>query len=190
MSNINLMQIFALNRLVPSIWLKRQCLEGHFHGKVKNNALSIKNGRATPKRYSPLFSAVCRRFASTPRFRSPCRRSLWRLGQQSFYFGRLSPYTYFQLFGFPMHLLLKPLLIYPYHKTTFAFFGYLFVYLNLVSVFFTHRNITFCLPPFVIFHFYVTRVQQNMFQFTSLVPRSVFVYLALFLVPHNIFLFT
>jgi len=36
---------------VPSIWLKRQCLEGDFHGKVKNNALSIKNGRATPKRY-------------------------------------------------------------------------------------------------------------------------------------------
>jgi hypothetical protein len=36
--------------LVPSIWLKRQCLEGYFHGKVKNNALSIKNGRATPKR--------------------------------------------------------------------------------------------------------------------------------------------
>jgi hypothetical protein len=31
--------------------LKRQCLEGYFHGKVKNNALSIKNGRATPKRY-------------------------------------------------------------------------------------------------------------------------------------------
>jgi hypothetical protein len=27
-------------------------LEGYFHGKVKNNALSIKNGRATPKRYS------------------------------------------------------------------------------------------------------------------------------------------
>jgi hypothetical protein len=25
-------------------------LEGYFHGKVKNNALSIKNGRATPKR--------------------------------------------------------------------------------------------------------------------------------------------
>jgi hypothetical protein len=31
--------------------LKRQCLEGYFHGKVKNNALSIRNGRATPKRY-------------------------------------------------------------------------------------------------------------------------------------------
>jgi hypothetical protein len=30
--------------------LKHQCLEGYFHGKVKNNALSIKNGRATPKR--------------------------------------------------------------------------------------------------------------------------------------------
>jgi hypothetical protein len=48
------MQLFTLNRLVPSIWLKRQCLEGYFHGKVKNNALSIalsiKNGRATPKR--------------------------------------------------------------------------------------------------------------------------------------------
>jgi hypothetical protein len=26
-------------------------LEGYFHVKVKNNALSIKNGRATPKRY-------------------------------------------------------------------------------------------------------------------------------------------
>ena len=35
---------------MPSIWLKRQCLEGYFHGKVKNNALSITNGRATPKR--------------------------------------------------------------------------------------------------------------------------------------------
>ncbi len=35
---------------MPSIWLKRQFLEGYFHGKVKNNALSIKNGRATPKR--------------------------------------------------------------------------------------------------------------------------------------------
>jgi hypothetical protein len=46
------MQLFTLNRLVPSIWLKRQCLEGYFHGKVKNNALSIKNGRATPKRSS------------------------------------------------------------------------------------------------------------------------------------------
>ncbi len=51
MPNINLMQIFALNRLVPSIWLKRQCLEGYFHGKVKNSALSIKNGRTTPTQY-------------------------------------------------------------------------------------------------------------------------------------------
>jgi hypothetical protein len=40
---------------VPSIWLKPQCLEGYFHGKVKNNALSIKNGRATPKRYDDEF---------------------------------------------------------------------------------------------------------------------------------------
>jgi hypothetical protein len=37
--------------LVPSIWLKRRCWEGDFHGKVKNNALSIKNECATPKRY-------------------------------------------------------------------------------------------------------------------------------------------
>jgi hypothetical protein len=36
---------------VPSIWLKRQCLKGYFHGKVKNNPLCIKIGRATPKRY-------------------------------------------------------------------------------------------------------------------------------------------
>jgi hypothetical protein len=43
------MQLFMLNRLVPSIWLKRQCLEVNFNGKVKNNALSIRNGRATPK---------------------------------------------------------------------------------------------------------------------------------------------
>ena len=52
-----------------SIWLKRQCLEGYFHGKVKNNALSIKNGRATPKRYAirvksynPLLQMVARIF--------------------------------------------------------------------------------------------------------------------------------
>ena len=32
--------------MVPSIWLKHQCVEGYFHGKVKNNALSIKNGHA------------------------------------------------------------------------------------------------------------------------------------------------
>ena len=100
------------------------------------------------------------------------------------------PHTSTQLFGFPMYLLLQPLFLYPYDKTTFAFFGYLFVYLNLVSAYFTHRNITFCLPPFVIIHFCVTRIQPNMFQFTSLAPRSVFVYLAFFLVPHNIFLFT
>jgi hypothetical protein len=31
--------------------LKRRCWEGDFHGKVKNNALSIKNECATPKRY-------------------------------------------------------------------------------------------------------------------------------------------
>ena len=47
---INLMQLFMLHRMVPSMWLKHQCFEGYFNGKVKNNALSIKNGRATPKR--------------------------------------------------------------------------------------------------------------------------------------------
>ena len=46
----------------------------------------------------------------------------------------------------------------PTTKPLSRFFGNLFVYLNLVSVYFTHRNITFCLPPFVIIHFYVTRV--------------------------------
>ncbi len=46
---INLMQLFKLHRMVPSIWLKRQCWEGYFNGKVKNNAVSIKNGRITPK---------------------------------------------------------------------------------------------------------------------------------------------
>ena len=34
--------------------VERQCLEGYFNGKVKNNALSIKNGRAIPKRYRTL----------------------------------------------------------------------------------------------------------------------------------------
>jgi hypothetical protein len=45
------MQLFMLHRMVPSIWLKRQCLEGYFNGKVKTNALSINNECATPKRY-------------------------------------------------------------------------------------------------------------------------------------------
>ncbi len=72
----------------------------------------------------------------------------------------------------------------------FRFFWVLFVYLNLVSVYFTHWNITFCLPPSVIIHFYVTRVYQNVFYFTSLKPRSIFVYLAFVLVPHDILLLT
>ena len=77
----------------------------------------------------------------------------------------------------------------PWHHFR-VFSGYLFVYLNLVSVYFTHSNITFCLPPSVIFHFYVTRFYQNVFYFTSLAPRSIFVYLAYFLVPRDIFLLT
>ena len=78
------------------------------------------------------------------------------------------------------HLLLWPVLIYPHPDTTFVFFGYLFVYLNLVSVHFTHCKITFCLPPSVIFHFYFTCLYQNVFCFTSLALRSIFVYLAFF----------
>ncbi len=89
-----------------------------------------------------------------------------------------------------MHQLLKPLLKYPYHTTTFVFFWYLFVYLDLVSVDYTHRNITFCLPPSVIIYFYVTHVYKNVFYFTSLAPQSIFVYLAFVLVPHDIFLLT
>ena len=103
--------------------------------------------------------------------------------------GFLSPYITY-LFSFYLHLLLWPLLIYPHPNTTFVFFGYLFVYLNLVSVYFTHWKITFCLPPSVIFHFYFTRLYQNVFCFTSLAPRSIFVYLAFFLVPRDLFLFT
>ena len=57
-------------------------------------------------------------------------------------------------------------------------------------VYFTHRIITFCLPPSVIIHFYVTHVFKNVFYFTSLAPRSIFVYLAFVLVPHDIFLLT
>ena len=105
-------------------------------------------------------------------------------------YGRLFPYLHLQLFSFPLLLLLKPLLIYPHPDTTFVFFGYLFVYLNLVSVYFTHWNITFCLPPSVIFHFYFTCVYQNVFCFTSLAPTSIFVYLPFFLVPCDLFLFT
>jgi len=65
---------------------------------------------------------------------------------------------------------------------------HLCVYLDLVSVDYTHRNITFCLPPSVIIYFYVTHVFKNVFYYTSLVPRSIFVYLAFVLVPHDIFL--
>jgi len=72
----------------------------------------------------------------------------------------------------------------------FVFFGYLFVYLNLVGVYFTHWNITFCLPPSVIFHFYFTRLYQNVFCFTLLAPRSIFVYLAFFKSHVIYFLFT
>jgi hypothetical protein len=36
--------------MVPSAWSGGQCLGVHFCGKVKKNASSIKNGRATPKR--------------------------------------------------------------------------------------------------------------------------------------------
>jgi len=57
------MQLFTLNRLVPSIWLTRQCLEGYFNGKVKNNALSIRNGRATPKRYFRIVFSLVSRYA-------------------------------------------------------------------------------------------------------------------------------
>jgi len=71
-----------------------------------------------------------------------------------------------------------------------CFFGYLFVYLDLVSIDYTHRNTTFCLPPSVIIHFYVTHVFKNVFYFTSLAPRSVFIYLTFVLVPHDIFLLT
>ena len=31
--SINLMQLFTLHRMVPSIWLKRQCLGGNYNGK-------------------------------------------------------------------------------------------------------------------------------------------------------------
>ena len=81
--------------------------------------------------------------------------------------GHLSPYFYLQLFSFPLLPLLKPLLIYPHPDTTFVFFGYIFLYLYLVSVYFTHWNIPFCL------------VYQNVFCF-SLAPRSIFVYLTFF----------
>jgi hypothetical protein len=37
--------------MVPSAWSGGQCLGVHFYGKVKKNASSIKNGRATPKQY-------------------------------------------------------------------------------------------------------------------------------------------
>ncbi len=65
------------------------------------------------------------------------------------------------------YILLKPLLICPATTTPLScFFGYLFVYLHLVSVYFTHRNITFCLPPSVIIQCYVTRVYKNVFYLT------------------------
>jgi hypothetical protein len=54
--------------------LKRQCLEGYFHGKVKNNALSIKNGRATPKRYMYDIDVGCSLKGSTASF--TCKKSL------------------------------------------------------------------------------------------------------------------
>jgi hypothetical protein len=41
--------------MVPSAWSGGQCLGVHFYGKVKKNASSIKNGRATPKRYFTYF---------------------------------------------------------------------------------------------------------------------------------------
>jgi hypothetical protein len=47
----------------------------------------------------------------------------------------------------------------------------------------------FCLPPSVIFHFYFTRLYQNVFCFTSHAPRSIFVS-RFFLVPRDLFLFT
>ena len=84
--------------------------------------------------------------------------------------GRLSPYIHY-LFSFYLYLQLWPRLIYPHPDTSFVFFGYIFLYLYLVSVYFTHWNITFCL------------VYQNVFCFTSLAPRSIFVYISLFLSP-------
>jgi len=42
----------------------------------------------------------------------------------------------------------------------------------------------------VIIHCYVTRVYKNVFYFTSLAPRSIFVHLAFVLGPHDIFLLT